>query len=90
MKYLTTEDESHYVLGIINRFMRTIKDLSGNRVIDEEEMKELVDMYNKLVHSSTNVSPSKMPNHQEKEYIARKRIENQNQLSFVLNSYDEQ
>ena len=42
VRYLTTEDENHNVLGIINRFMRTIRDLAGKKVISAEEMKELV------------------------------------------------
>ena len=78
VRYLTTEDENHNILGIINRFMRTIRDLAGNKVVDENEMKELVHTYNTSVHSSTNVSPSEMTKEQEKDYIARKRIETQN------------
>ena len=78
VRYLTTEDENHNVLGIINRFMRTIRDLSGNEVISAEEMKELVDAYNTTVHSSTNVAPNEMTKEQEKEYITKKRIDTQN------------
>ena len=78
VRYLTTEDDNHNVLGIINRFKRTIRDLAGNEVLDEDEMKELIDTYNTSVHSSNNVSSNEMTKEQEKEYIARKRIETQN------------
>ena len=41
--YTTTEDNNHNVLGIINRFMRTIRDMVGeNRYINEEEMNDLL------------------------------------------------
>ena len=78
VRYLTTEDENHNVLGIINRFMRTIRDLAGKEVISAEEMKELVNTYNESVHTSTNVPPNEMTKELEKEYIMKKRIETQN------------
>ena len=77
VRYLTTEDENHNVLGIINRFMRTIRDLAG-KVISAEEMKELVNTYNTTIHTSTNVPPNEMTKELEKEYIMKKRIETQN------------
>ena len=78
VRYLTTEDENHNVLGIINRFMRTIRDLSGGGVLSVNEMKDLVDTYNTSVHRTTNVSPNEMTKEQENEYIQKKRIETQN------------
>ena len=78
IRYLTTEDENHNILGIINRFMRNIRDHVGKEVVDEEEMKEFLDMYNTSIHSSTNAAPVKMTKNQEKEYIMKKRIETQN------------
>ena len=87
VRYLTTEDENHNVLGIINRFMRTVRDLAGkvqstkgeaHKVISAEEMKELVNTYNTTIHTSTNVPPNEMTKELEKEYITKKRIETQN------------
>ena len=78
VRYLTTEDENHNVLGIINRFMRTIRDLNGHGVINEEKMNDLLDIYNNSIHTSTGVKPNKMTEEQEKEYIEKKRIETQN------------
>ena len=87
VRYLTTEDENHNVLGIINRFMRTVRDLANkvqstkgeaHKVISAEEMKELVNTYNTTIHTSTNVPPNEMTKELEKEYITKKRIETQN------------
>ena len=78
VRYLTTEDENHNVLGIINRFMRTVRDLANKKVISAEEMKELVNTYNTTIHTSTNVPPNEMTKELEKEYITKKRIETQN------------
>ena len=48
INYHTTEDNNHNVLGIINRFMRTIRDLAGeeNKNISPDEMQQIIDMYN--------------------------------------------
>ena len=74
VRYLPAEDENHYVLGIINQFMRTIRDLAENGFISAEKMKELVDAYNATVYTSTNVSPNEMTKEQEREYVMKKRI----------------
>ena len=78
VRYLTTEDENHNVLGIINRFMRTIRDLNGSGNITESKMKELIELYNNSVHSSTGIEPNEMNKQYERKYIEQKRIETQN------------
>ena len=72
--YRTTEDNNHNVLGIINRFMRTIRDLVGeNRYIDNEEMNELIDTYNNSPHGSLDYkAPNDITTAYEKEYIKKK------------------
>ena len=72
--YNTTEDNNHNVLGIINRFMRTIRDMVGeNRFIGEQEMKGLIDSYNKSPHRSLDYKiPNEMTEKDEKEYINTK------------------
>ena len=72
--YRTTEDNNHNVLGIINRFMRTIRDLVGeNRFIDRDEMNELIYAYNNSPHSSLNYkAPNDITKQYEKEYIKKK------------------
>ncbi len=72
--YTTTEDNNHNILGIINRFMRTIRDAIGeNRYIDETEMNDLIDAYNNTPHSSlNNKSPNDMTIDDELDYIKTK------------------
>ena len=72
--YTTTEDNNHNVLGIINRFMRTIRDMVGeNRYIKEEEMSELIDAYNASPHRSLNYkAPNDMTKTDEKNYVKNK------------------
>lgn len=72
IRYTTTEDNNHNVLGIINRFMRTIRDAIGeNRKIDENEMRDLINMYNESPHKSLqNKAPNDMTNADEARYIA--------------------
>ena len=72
--YRTTEDNNHNVLGIINRFMRTIRDAIGeNRYIDETEMNDLIDAYNNSPHKSlNNKSPNDITKNDELEYISSK------------------
>lgn len=72
--YTTTEDNNHNVLGIINRFMRTIRDMVGeNRFINEKEMDSLIDSYNNSPHRSLDYKiPNEMTEKDEKEYVKTK------------------
>ena len=72
--YRTTEDNNHNVLGIINRFMRTIRDLVGeNRYIEEDEMRNLIDAYNNSPHGSLDYkAPNDITEKFEKKYIEKK------------------
>ena len=69
IRYRTTEDNNHNVLGIINRFMRTIRDLIGeNRYIDA---------YNNSPHRSLdNKAPNDITDQDEQNYIQTKSINN--------------
>lgn len=84
INYRTTEDENHNVLGIINRFIRTLRDLNHERDFSVEVMNKLVDEYNQSIHSSTGKAPDKMTSDEgsaqglsdhEIEYIADKNTE---------------
>ena len=58
-------------LSVINRFMRTLRDMIGkNRNIDEIEMRKLLKRYNKTVNSSTGFAPKDMTDDIEIRYIA--------------------
>ena len=48
--YITTTDNDHNKLGIINRFMRTIRDMKANE--PNNDILTLVDSYNDMPHRS--------------------------------------
>jgi hypothetical protein len=70
--YTTTNDEDHNTLGIINRFIRTIRDLAGEKALTEKRMQKLITSYNNSVHSSTGKTPNEMNESDEQEYIDKK------------------
>ena len=81
--YRTTEDNNHNILGIINRFMRTLRDLSGGEEFTESRMKELINEYNQSPHSSLNgKSPNEITDEDERAYIERKEKEAESALVF--------
>ncbi len=77
-------DKNHSTLGIIDRFMKTLRDMnmptasankqstdSSFRIIDEGKMTMLLDQYNNAYHSAIKCTPSEMfsNNEYEKQYI---------------------
>ena len=72
--YRTTEDNNHNVLGIINRFVRTIRDLSiKNKNLDEHRLLRIIDNYNNTPHKSLNgKTPNSITDDDEDEYIKQK------------------
>jgi hypothetical protein len=70
--YSTTNDEDHNTLGIINRFIRTIRDLGGEKPLTKKRMQKLIATYNNTVHSSINMNPNDMNEEAEKKYIDKK------------------
>jgi hypothetical protein len=70
----TTEENDHNKLGIINRFMRTLRDMNDeHRNISRDDMKEYLTEYNNSTHSSTYQKPNKFKN--EDQYIQDKQLE---------------
>ena len=71
--YRTTTENNHNVLGIINRFMRTIRDAIGeNRFIQPKEMHDLVNIYNNSPHRSLdNKAPNDFTLEDEIKYIQK-------------------
>lgn len=68
INYRTTEDNNHHVLGIINRFIRTIRDLNVN----EENIFKIVDEYNNTPHKGIfEKSPNEITDEDENEYIRK-------------------
>lgn len=68
--YTTTNDNDHNKLGIINRFMRTIRDMSAND--PNTNILDLVESYNEMPHRSLNYkSPNDITEEDELEYITK-------------------
>lgn len=74
--YWTTSDNNHNILGIINRFMKTIRDLNSERDFTNERIQELINEYNDSPHKGiNNETPNSMNNDKELEYIDNKNNE---------------
>lgn len=70
-------DEQHSALGVIDRFIRTLRDMSDKddkKNISPSEMEHLLQLYNNSVHSTTKMSPAEMnkDRNAEKRYIFEK------------------
>ena len=68
--YHTTEDNNHNILGIINRFIKTLRDHVDN-INDINEVKQFIDAYNKQPHASTGIAPNKFTAKDEIDYITK-------------------
>ncbi len=74
--YRTTHKNNHNILGILNRFVRTLRDLNGNNRL-EDNIQALISEYNQTVHSSLTIngqrhSPNQMTANDEKIYAEAK------------------
>nr|WP_279080273.1 hypothetical protein [Catenibacterium mitsuokai] len=71
--YRTTEDNNHNILGVINRFIRTLRDMTQRQPLTDEMIKEAVETYNKSPHSALNgKSPDEITEDDELNIIASK------------------
>ena len=73
--YRTTEDHDHNRLSIINRFIRTLRDLNSKPVFTETKMSSLIDAYNSTTHSTTKRAPNDWTPELEQDYIESKRAQ---------------
>ena len=71
--YRTTTEHDHNRLGIINRVIRTLRDLNHERDFTKESMKRCLYAYNNSIHSSTNKKPNEMNDKDENNYIYKMR-----------------
>ena len=72
--YQTVPDKNHSTLALIDRFIRTIRDMKAdNRPIDVNTMNTLVNEYNNTYHQAIECKPIDMYNNKalEKEYILK-------------------
>ena len=69
--YHTTEEHNHNVLGIVNRYIRTIRDLAADSpVISTSAMKKILNNYNnEAIHSSIGKTPATFTKEDEAKYI---------------------
>lgn len=64
------DEQNHKTLGIIDRFVRTIRDMHGtNKPINTNRMRQIIDKYNDTVHSATGMKPGEMTKDDEVAYI---------------------
>lgn len=67
--YRTTTTHDHNRLGIINRVIRTLRDMNAERDFTNESMARCVKAYNNSIHSSIGMKPNEMNAKQENNYI---------------------
>ena len=71
--YRTTEEHDHNRLGIINRVIRTLRDMNDERDFTEESMSRAVTAYNNSIHSSIAKKPNSFNQEDERKYIYKQR-----------------
>ena len=87
IEYHTTHNNNHNVLGIINRFIRTLRDMNNERDFTEEHMNELINEYNNSPHRGIgNKTPNEMNSKREAKYV--KKIIKQNKSNITLKEGD--
>ena len=64
-------EQLHSSLGILNRACRTIRDMldASGHELQVDALREVVDIYNRSVHSSTGMSPKYMSKHHDVEQL---------------------
>ena len=86
IEYHTTHNNNHNILGIINRFIRTLRDMNNESSFTEERMKELIDEYNNSPHRGIGETPNDMTSEKETSYV-RNAIQ-QNKTKITLKEGD--
>ena len=86
----TTFTNDHNRLGIINRAIKTLRDLNNDRDFTIQSMNKALIAYNNTIHSSTNKEPNEFTNEDEERYIENKELETNmktNLFNLPNNSY---
>lgn len=68
----TTFTNDHNRLGIINRAIKTLRDINSERDFTTQSMKRSLNAYNNSIHSSTNKEPNEFTSTDEGHYIQAK------------------
>ena len=68
----TTFSNDHNRLGIINRAIKTLRDINNERDFTIQSMKRALNAYNNSIHSSTGKEPNEFTPQDEDHYIQKK------------------
>ena len=68
----TTFTNDHNRLGIINRAIKTLRDINHKRDFTTQSMKKALNAYNNSIHSSTGKEPNDFTSQDEDHYISKK------------------
>jgi transposase InsO family protein len=72
INHITTEENNHHILGIVNRFIKTLRDLNQDRDISDQSMNSIIEEYNSSKHSSIHKSPNNFNKEDEVNWINKK------------------
>lgn len=72
-----TNNDNKHVLGIVNRFIKTLRDKNGSdeRDITTDDMKRLIETYNNTVHKTTQCKPNDWTDAKNEAWIEQKHRE---------------
>jgi ribosomal protein L21E len=79
VQHFTTTDNDHHILGPINRLMRTLRDehkhiFNTGKEVTQQQMKRLIEEYNKSIHATTGLHPDDMTQKQELQFIEKMNV----------------
>ena len=66
----TTFTNDHNRLGIINRAIKTLRDLNNDRDFTTQSMNKALKAYNNSIHSSTGKEPNQFTSNDEEQYCS--------------------
>ena len=72
IKMYRTMDNDHNKLGIINRFIKTLRDMNHKPTFDKERMAYCIKLYNNHKHRGTGKAPNEFTSKDEINYIRKK------------------
>jgi hypothetical protein len=72
INHITTEENNHHILGIVNRFIKNLRDLNQDRDISDDNMNSIVEEYNSRQHSSIGKAPDNFGESNEISWMNKK------------------
>ena len=88
----TTFSNDHNRLGIINRAIKTLRDINHERDFTTQSMRKALNAYNNSIHSATGKEPNEFTPSDEDHYIQKKTYEtdertNKNNLPEAIKAF---